>query len=202
MVVIGLTGTFGCGKSTVAKFFKEKGAIIIDADKIVHQKYKPGTKCWRRIKAYFGQEILNKNQTINRKRLAGIVFAQKMHLLALCKIIHPPVIKEIKNQIRTIEKTKKKTLVIIDAPLLFEAGMDATVDFTICVYSTSHIQIKRILTKRALDKKQIEARLKSQMSAESKKLKANFIIDNSGSFAGTRRQVTDILKRIETTDDK
>ena len=196
MVVIGLTGTFGCGKSTVAKFFKEEGAIIIDADKIVHQKYKPGTKCWQKIKAYFGQEILNKNQTINRKCLAEIVFTQEKHLLALCKIIHPPVIKEIKNQIKAIKKRKKKTLVIIDAPLLFEVGLEKIVDFTICVCSASHIQIKRILTKRTLDKKQIEARLKRQMPAKAKKLKANFIIDNSGSFAGTRRQVKTILKKI------
>lgn len=200
MIIIGLTGTFGCGKSTVAKFFKEKGAIIIDADKIVHQKYKPGTKCWCGIKACFGQEILNKNQTINRKRLARIVFTQKKYLLALCKIIHPPVIKEIKNQIKAVEKREKKPLVIIDAPLLFEVGMEKTVDFTICVYSTSHIQIKRVLAKMDLDKKQIEARLKSQMSAKSKKLKADFIINNSGSFTATRRQVTDILKRIKTTD--
>lgn len=197
MIIIGLTGTFGCGKSTVARFFKEQGAIVIDADRIVHQKYRRGTNCWRKIKGYFGQEILNKDRTINRKRLAEVVFAQKKHLKALCEIVHPPVIKEVKSQLKAIEKRRRKALVVIDAPLLFEVGLEKITDFTICVCAPRRIQIKRILTKKVLTKEQMEARLRSQMSAKEKKLKADFIIDNSGSFAGTRRQAEKVLKKIK-----
>jgi dephospho-CoA kinase len=202
MVVIGLTGTFKSGKSSVAKFFKEKGTIVIDADKIVHQAYRPGSVCWHKIKEHFGRKILNRDTTINRKRLADIVFLQPKELKALCKIVHPLVIKEIKNKLKAIKKKTKNATVVIEAPLLFEVGLEKMTDFTVCVWLPRRLQIKRALDKNSLTKREIELRLKHQMSAKEKKLKADFIIDNSGTFAQTRRQVINILKEVKKRSQK
>lgn len=197
MIVIGLTGSLGSGKTTAARFFKKKGAIILDADKIAHQKYKIGTKYWQRIKKCFGEEILNKDQTVNRKKLAQVVFGEQERIDRLCTIIHPAVIREIRTKLKAIRKKDKGAIVIIDAPLLFETGLDKIADFTVCVWLPCHLQMERIVTNGTLTKKEALCRLKNQMAAIYKKRKSDFIIDNSGSFLETEKQVDKIVEEMK-----
>lgn len=197
MIIIGLTGSLGAGKTTAAGFLKENGAVVIDADEIVRQNYKAGADGWRKIIKFFGPGILDRNKNINKKKLSEIVFFDPGKLKALGSIIHPRVIKEIDRQIKSVMKKDKEAVIVIDAPLLFETGLEKKVDFTICVSLPPRLQFKRLLAKKTFDKKQIRARLENQMPLKEKEAQADFIIDNSGSFLKTRRQAADILKKIK-----
>lgn len=190
-IILGLTGTFGSGKTTVAGILRSCGAEILDADKIAHHCIRPASSAYRRIVDIFGQDIVGKDKKINRKKLAAIVFADKKLLAKLNKIIHPQVIAAIKEGIR---RSKKKVMVI-DAPLLIEAGLDKIVDKLIVVKIKRRQQLKRIQKKMSLTKNEILKRIKAQIPLQCKVRLADFIIDNSGRRKQTRRQ-TELIRRI------
>ncbi|MFH1857272.1 MAG: dephospho-CoA kinase [Candidatus Omnitrophota bacterium] len=202
MIIIGLTGSIASGKTTAAKLFKKKGAAVIDADKIVHRLYGSCTECRNKIKKTFGEGILNKDKTINRKCLGKIVFSDIEALEKLCGIVHPLVIHEIKSNLKLIKLNKKKTMVVIDAPLLFETGLDKLTDFNVCVSVPKKIMIKRLFKKGILGEKEIMSRLKNQMPVKEKKSKSDFIINNAGSFSDLYKEIENILKKIKKRMEK
>lgn len=202
MKIIGLTGSFGSGKTTIAKLFRKQGAIIIDVDDIVHSLYRPQSPSWKKLKRQFGDGILNNDKTLNRRKLAEIVFFDKRQLRKLCYIIHPAVIRQIKERLKKIKRKSKSALVIIDAPLLFEVGLQKIVDFTICVCLPRHLQVKRLLKNSGFSRRQIEARIRSQLPLGQKKKKSDFVIDNSGPLIKAEKQLTKILKYIKEAGEK
>ena len=113
-VIIGLTGSFGSGKSSVARILVSCGAWIIDADKLAHKSINPGGKSYRKVISVFGNSILKKDKTIDRRKLSGVVFNNESLLERLNRIIHPEVIRMIKNEI----KKAKANFIVLDAPLL------------------------------------------------------------------------------------
>ena len=129
--------------------------------------------------------------------MGEIVFSQPQALKALNEIIHPAVIREIKNKIKIVKEENKTAIVILDAALLFETGLDKITDFNVCVWMSSYLQTQRLLAKTALDEKQLKVRFKSQLSVGQKKLKADFVINNSGSFLQLQKQVEDIFRKIK-----
>ena len=141
MKVIGLTGSFGTGKTFVASIFKSLGGKVLDADKEAHDVIKKGRRAYRRIIGTFGRGILNKNGIIERRKLADIVFARKENLVKLNRIVHPEVIKAIKRGIMDA----REDIVIIDAPLLIEVNLMSMVDYLIVVKASWKNQIKRSL---------------------------------------------------------
>lgn len=171
-MIVGLTGSFGTGKTTVARMFKKLGAEVIDADKIVHKFIDAST----------------------RKKLAKIVFKRKAYLELLCKIIHPLVIKRIKKEIKQLKP--KKNIVIIDAPLLIESGLHRIVDILIVVKAKKATQIQRAMRNTGLRKDEISKRIRFQMPLREKINLADFVIDNDGTIDETRRQVMDIWKKL------
>lgn len=171
-MIVGLTGSFGTGKTTVARMFKKLGAEVIDADKIVHKFIDAST----------------------RKKLAKIVFKRKAYLELLCKIIHPLVIKRIKKEIKQLKP--KKNIVIIDAPLLIESGLHRIVDILIVVKAKKATQIQRAMRHMGLRKDEISKRIRFQMPLREKINLADFVIDNDGTIDETRRQVMDIWKKL------
>ena len=131
MLVIGLTGGIGTGKSTVALIFKQLGAEIVDSDEIARTIVCPGKKAWHNIVDYFGKEILLENQEINRKKLASIVFSDKTKLNVLNKITHPEIIAAVKEKIEQLKGSSgnhKNLICIIEAPLLFETNLQEMMD--------------------------------------------------------------------------
>jgi dephospho-CoA kinase len=184
-IILGLTGSFGSGKSTVAKILKSFGARIIDADRIAHRVIQPPSKVYQKIIHTFGKDILKQNRTIDRNKLAKIVFKDKAILKRLNQIVHPKVIKTIKNQI----KTTKKKVVVLDAPLLLEAGLGNLVDKLIVVKIKRKKQVGRLEKKTSLNKKEILSRIKAQILLSHKVRLADFVIDNNGTFKNTKRQV-------------
>ncbi len=187
---MGLTGSFGSGKTTVAKIFKSQCAKVIDADEIAHRIIKPQSQIYQKIISIFGKNILKENKTIDREKLAQIVFNNKNLLKKLNQIMHPQIIKIIESQI----KTSKSKIIILDAPLLIEAGLANLVDKLIVVKVKKKEQIERLQAKFSLQKGEILKRIKAQIPLQDKVRLADFVIDNSATIKNTKRQVAQIRR--------
>ena len=193
MRVIGLTGSLKTGKSTVAKMFAQLGAKVISADKIAHDVLAEGSAGYKKIVKIFGPEILEKRR-INRKKLGEIVFQDKKKLRILEHIIHPIVKQRIGGFIDA--QKRKKGVIIVEVPLLFESGMHKKVEATVVVKAPRTLQIKRAVSQLKITKKEAVYRIKAQMPLQTKIRMANFIIDNGGTIQQTRKQVVNIWHEL------
>ncbi len=195
MVIIGITGNIGCGKTTVAGLLAKRGVHVIDADKIVHRLLYSKGALRRKIVNNFGESVLNKNKSINHKKLARIGFANDKNWRLLCRIVHPQVIGKIEEEIRKSRKNNIN-LVALDAALLIEAGLEKIVDYVIVVSAVLEQQIIRVKRGLGLSSHDFRDRLRFQMPLEKKIKKADFIIDNSKTIKFTERQVEQLWKKI------
>lgn len=197
-LIIGLTGGIVSGKSTVARMFKDLGAKIVDADKLGHKVILPQETAWKRIIKIFGKDILQKDQTINREKLGKIVFANQNLLKKLNKITHPEIIKLIKKEISLTKDNSKeeKKILIIDAALIYETKIDRLMDKIIVVYLDEEEQLKRLIKRNNLSKKEALQKIKSQIPLKEKIEIADYVIDNSNSLDKTREQVKKIWENL------
>lgn len=193
MLIIGLTGGLATGKTTVAKMFAQLGAQVIDADKIAHKLISPRGACYTSIVRYFGGDIVTKGN-IDRKKLSTIVFNNKHALRKLEGIIHPEVKKNIFTEIK--KRQKKNSIIIIDAPLLIEAGIEKKVDRLIVVKSSLNKQIKRSSARLKITKSEALKRIKAQMPLKDKERLADIVINNNEDLENTRKQVKAIWEKI------
>ena len=191
-LILGLTGSFGSGKTTVARILKSFGAEIFDADKLAHKCISPGSRAYKIIIQTFGKGILGKNKLINRKKLAKIVFNNKNLLRKLNNIIHPQVVRIIEQRI----KNSKSKVIVLDVPLLVESGLTKIIDKLIVVKINRREQLKRLQNKTYFDKRDILKRIKSQMPLSRKVRLAHFVIDNSGTIKETEKQAKNIWKKM------
>lgn len=196
-LILGITGGWGSGKTTVARIFKSFSVEIIDADKIAHQVTRPQTKIYKKIIRTFGGDILKEDKTIDRDKLGRIVFANRKLLKRLNKIVHPEVIRIIREKI----KASSKGIIALDAPLLIEAGLEKLVDELIVVNITRKRQIERIQRKTGLSRPDILRRIKAQIPLSDKVRRADFVIDNSGTAEKTKKQAKEIAKRLSLASD-
>jgi dephospho-CoA kinase len=187
MFVVGVTGEFGSGKSTVSGLFSKRGARVIDADKLVHELLQRDARCHRQIRAAFGKEVLSP-RGVDRRKLAEIVFNDPRALFKLEKIIHPLA----QERVAEFLKRSRSRVVILDVPLLIEAGWAGMVDALIVVKAGRKAQIDRLQKRTGLSRREIMARLKRQMPARDKVKYADIVIDNRLSLADTDRQVQKI----------
>ena len=169
-LIVGLTGTFGSGKSTVGKILKRLGARkVIDTDQLAHEVFRPKHPLGRRIKALFGMKLLN------RKAIAKEVFSSSKKRKKLEGIIHPYVKKRVNSELKTI----RRGIVILEVPLLFESGFDRMCDVTVAVLAGESNIMKR--RRPGFSRDEVRARLRAQFSELAKKRKADLYIQNSGS---------------------
>lgn len=188
MRVIGLTGGIASGKSTVSLLFRERGAAIIDADVIARDLLCPGTSAWSEVVKYFGEDILKDDGNIDRKQLGSIVFADEKKLQALNSITHPGIVEEIKRQVDQY-RHQKREVVVIDAALLMEVGLDALVDEIWLVVIDERTQIDRLMAReKGLTFREALDRIRAQAPQEEKIKCAHRIINNSGTKKQTRDQ--------------
>lgn len=196
MLIIGITGSLGTGKTTVAKIFKKLGAVILDADEIAHRLIEPDTAAWRKIKDYFGAGILKKNGAINRRSLAEEVFSDRRRLNKLCGIIHPLVYKEMGREVERIRRKNPCAVVALDVPLLLESGGRSKVDKLIVVTAKRDIQIGRSFRKFGFTRRETLRRIRAQIPLGEKVKSADFVIDNNGELSATEKQAADIWKKL------
>jgi len=197
-VVVGVTGSVGTGKSTVAQMFSALGAVVIDADRLAHEVMEPKRLAWRRIVRTFGSEIVNDDQTINRKALADRVFQDERARRALEAIVHPPVIRRVKQHLRRLSRNRRIRMVVLDVPLLVETGTDALVDALVVVTAPVHVQQNRLI-KRGWSAAEAARRTSAQWDLSAKAALADYVVDNADGFAHTRRQVREVWKRLLET---
>ena len=195
MKVAGLTGGIGSGKSMVSGMLAELGAEVIDADQLAREVVQLGNPAWKEIVDHFGKEVLNRDQTLNREKLASIVFADPEARQALEGIVHPRVHALFRQKVRELE-SKGATVVIYDVPLLFESGLEREIRPVIVVYVTDRVRVERIKQRDGLSNEEVRLRIKSQMPLEEKKRSADYVIDNSGTIEHTRAQVSKIWEKL------
>jgi dephospho-CoA kinase len=197
MVIVGLTGGIGSGKSSVAGMFKDEGAYVIDYDYLARVVVEPDTPAWRDIVDYFGQEILSPDRTLNRSKLAEIVFSDAQSRKALEGFIHPRIFEKQDTVLKDIKTKDSQAIVIVDVPLLFELSLNKNFGKIILVYVSRDVQIERAIKRDALLKEEVEKRLQAQINIEKKKLLSDYIINNEGSLKNTRDQVRKVIHELK-----
>ena len=191
-LVLGLTGSFGSGKTTVATLFGEWGAAVIDADALAREAVEPGQPALAEIVTQFGPAMLDAQGRLDRPRLAGRVFADRQAAARLGLIVHPFV------RVRTRERLEElagRSLVVLDVPLLFEAGMAALADKTAVVTIAENQRFLR-LRRRGFAEREVIQRLGMQMPQARKIRLADYAIDNSGTIEATRKQVQTLMDHL------
>jgi len=195
--VIGLTGGIATGKSLVSSMIRELGGQIIDSDLIARQVVEPGKQGWQKIVDQFGAGILNKDLTIERKELGRVAFADAGKLDALNKITHPLIIAEIERQLHQHKQSGDQRIVVIDAPILLELGLERLADEVWVVAVDTATQLARLMKRDNLSAEEAKRRITFQMPLEEKIKRADRIIDNRFAREETKKQVEEIWR--ETT---
>jgi dephospho-CoA kinase len=193
MIIIGLTGSTGSGKSIVAKCLQEYNMLVIDSDKIAHEIIKKGKPAYNELITIFGQAILEDDLEIDRKKLGKIVFSDKEKLDKLTKCTHKHIIIEIKNIINSNKYNEAIKGLVIDAPLLVEAGLHKIVDEVWVVYSEVDMRLARIMNRDHITREQAYNRINSQMKWEELSKYADVIIVNNSTIENVINQVNTAL---------
>lgn len=197
MLIVGLTGGYASGKSTVAKMFVELGAVLIDADQLAREVVEPVKAAWFEIVAHFGKGILLENREIDRKALGEIVFRDKEERERLNAIVHPKVLEEELRAIEMIREREPDAIVILSVPLLIESGHYRHCDRIVVVTVDEETHIKRLIKRDGFSREEAIRRISAQMPLSEKVKYADFVIDNSGSLEDTESQVRNILNTLK-----
>lgn len=196
MIVVGLTGSIGSGKSTVSNMFVELGAHLIDFDVLAREVVEPGKTAYNSIVSEFGEGVLNSDSTLNREKLGRIVFGNFEKLQKLNQITHPAVFEEADRRVEKIKRNDADAIIIKDVPLLIETGTYNTVDKIIVVSARRETRLKRLM-ERGLPETEALKRMDSQMPIREKEKYADFVVENDGSLARTREQVEQIYRQLK-----
>ena len=196
MIVVGLTGGVATGKSTVAKMFKQCGAVVIDADELAREVVKPDKPAWRQVVKMFGKTVLNPDRTLNRRELGAVVFGNRTKLRQLEHIIHPRVAREQARLTKQAAQKNPHAVVIYDVPLLFEVGIDKRVDKIIVITADLETQIARLKKRNGLSRTEALRRIRSQMPLAKKIQRTDHVLHGTLSRTSLRRQVSRLLKSL------
>ena len=202
MLSLGLTGGIGSGKSTVSALLEERGAVVVDADRIVRSLQEPGEPVFEAMVEAFGSSIVADDGTLDRQAVADIVFGDDDALKTLNGIVHPAVGAAIAE--RLVELAETDEVVILDIPLLVESGRD-DMAAVIVVDVDPDLAVERLVEHRGFSEEDARSRMARQVSREDRLAKADVVLDNSGSLEHLETQVDELWARIErgefTTDD-
>jgi len=195
MTVIGLTGPSGSGKTSLCLAALEMGCYTINADDVYHALLVPPSECLNDIVGAFGDEVLNEDGTLNRKKLGNIVFSDDEKLSKLNFITHRYVKERFREIISEMRDNDVQT-VIIDAPTLFESGFDTECDITVCLLATRDLREKRIISRDHLTKERADSRLSAQKNDDYFKSRADYTLYNNGSADDLKKELERFLARI------
>ncbi|HLV09693.1 MAG TPA: dephospho-CoA kinase [Halanaerobiales bacterium] len=193
-MIIGLTGGIASGKTEVSRFMEKLGAEIIDADRIAHQVLQENEEARKELLKVFGEAIINNRGDIDRGILGELVFSNLEEKKKLEEIVHPIIIKKIKEDLEELKKRKK--IIILDLPLLYEAGLEWLVDEVWVVYCDEKTQRERLQRRDGLTIEQAQQRIASQLSLSEKCRQADRVINNSGSKDELRSKIIFLWRDI------
>ncbi|SHE75691.1 dephospho-CoA kinase [Seinonella peptonophila] len=195
-MVVGLTGGIATGKTTVSNLFKQYGAYIVDADLIAREVVEPGRPGNQRVQEQFGKAFFFDDGSLNRKAMGQKIFQDQILRKKLEQILHPLIRAEMKRQTAQYQKKDQHGLIIWDVPLLFESSLTHLVEKVIVVYVPREVQLFRLMERDQLSREEAERRIDAQLSIETKRMRADFVIDNQGSYQNTERQVEQLWKSL------
>ena len=187
MLLVGLTGGIGSGKSTVARMLEERGAVVFDADLLAREAVEPGTPGHAAVIERFGADVLAPGGELDREALASIVFADPAARRDLEQIVHPEVRRLFAEGSEAYHDTDR--IVVFSAPLLVESGMHTAFEILVVVSATVATQIQRLMRQRGMSEPAIRARIDAQAPLEDKAAVADFLVDNEGTLAELQSQV-------------
>jgi len=185
---IGVTGGIGSGKSSAVQILAELGAVVIDADRVGHEVYAPGTVGFDQVVTAFGRDIVGADGAIDRKRLGAIVFGDPPALGRLNAIVHP-LIRDAVAQRVSAARASGRAPIVVEAALLIEAKWDALVDEVWLVVAQREVIEQRLVSQRGMEPAAVAARMRAQLSDEERRAHAAVVIDNSGSRDQLRKQI-------------
>lgn len=196
MKIIGLTGGIGTGKSTVSCFLAEMGAAVIDADRVGHEVFKPHTPTWREVVAAFGEEILKPDGEVDRRKLGEIVFTNRDARERLNRIMHGQIYEMVKARLEEYQR-QGVSVVVIEAPLLVEAGWAPFVDEVWVTVAPEPVVLSRIKGRDNLSESETMARIRSQLPAGERIKHAQVIIDTNCSLDQLKARVRELWEASE-----
>jgi dephospho-CoA kinase len=205
MLRVGLTGGIGCGKSTVAAMMAELGCHVLNADKMAHALIAPGEPAYNDVVRKFGKHILAPDGSVDRARLASVVFADTDKLTALNAIVHPRVLRELDRELERLARLDAHGVAVVEAALLIESGYHTTLDRIVLVTCTREQQLERLTNPtvgRGMSREQAEQRIAAQMPVEEKRRQAAGKLDEidcSCSLDSTRKQVRTLVEQFKQT---
>jgi len=196
MLKIALTGGPGSGKSTVARMFQDLGGQVLDADEVAKDAVAPGRPAWEELRREFGPDYFREDGTLDRAKMADLVFQDPEARGKLNAIIHPRVSREIARRSKELAAQGVR-LVMVEVPLLFEAGLEKNYDLVIVVDAEEEEQIQRLTARDTRTPQEAAGILDAQWSLSAKKARADFVVDNRNSLENTRDQVKKLWQRLQ-----
>ena len=194
---VGLTGNIASGKSTVARLLVERGATVIDADLLARNAVQPGTRGLDEIRARFGDRVIQADGTLDRAALRHIVFEDPVARDALNRIVHPAVRLQ-RDQELAAARARGDRIIVSDIPLLFETGLESSVDAVIFVDASEQIRLARLTENRALPEADARAMMSAQWPAAEKRARSQFVVSNEGSVDQLTNRVSDLWTELLT----
>ena len=195
MKVIGLTGGIGSGKSTVARFLAELGAAVLEADKIGHEAFRPGSRVWHEVVAAFGGEVLTPDGEIDRKRLGEIVFGAENRLLRLNQILHPWIYDALKARLETCRRQEVK-VAVLEAAVLVEANWRSLVDEVWVSVAAEATVLKRLKQRVGLSEEAALERIRCQLPSEERVKYADVVVDTDCSLSELKKKVGELWQGV------
>ncbi len=202
MLIIGLTGGIASGKSLVARVFKDLGAHLIDADKIVHGLLEPGQSSFEEIVGHFGPGIQNPDKSIDRRKLGEIIFNNPEGRIWLNQCLHPRVFEAYSAQVKHIRERQPDAIIVLDAALMIETGYHKKMDKLVVVFADEEQQLKRLMERDGLNREQALARIRSQMPLSDKRMHADYVIDNRGSRENAECMARTVFTELKSVAGK
>ena len=197
MLIVGLTGGIASGKSLVSRIFRDLGASLIDADRIVHELLAPGQEAGKEVAEHFGRDILLPDGSIDRRKLGEIVFNDQEQRAWLNACLHPRVFQVYTAQVKRLGRAAPDTIVVFDAALLIETGFHRKMDRTVVVYADRDHQVRRLGERDRLTPQQADVRIDSQMPLAEKLALADYVIDNRGTREETERSAREVFAKLK-----
>ncbi|MBI4199372.1 MAG: dephospho-CoA kinase [Chloroflexi bacterium] len=191
MLVIGLTGGMGTGKSEVARILKELGAELIDVDRLGHEAYRPQSEGWKAVVAEFGEGILQPDGEVDRKKLGAIVFSDPQALLRLNALLHPRMYGMIEERLQALDRTGAP-VAVVDAAVLIEGGWTPLVDEIWVTVADEENVVKRVAQRSNLSAKEIRQRIRAQIGQEERLRYATVVIENNKDLDTLRKRVKEL----------
>ena len=196
MLVAGLTGPIGAGKTTFSVLLAERGAQVIEADMLGRDAVRPGRPAWHSVVDQFGEEILAPaTMEIDRQALADLVFRDRGKLAALNAILHPVIFRAVAEELEKLRATDD--VVVLDAALIIETGLEDVIDVLLVVTAPQHVRERRLVSKRGLSLDDVRNRMASQRRPEELVERADIVVNNDGSLEDLAKEADRVWKELQ-----